>query len=262
MGARLLHYADVENAYDEPERIGRLAGRLQQLAGEDALVAGAGDDTSPGVLALHAEGRQAIPFFQAAGTDVETFGNHDFDYGPAATRSLVADSPQQWLAANVFLDGEQFGADEGVEPWAAFEVGGATVGVVGVTDPTTDSINPKAEPLTFTDPVGAARDAVAEMRADGVDYAVALSHLGEGDDDLAAAVEFDAVLGGHVHDERDDRVDGTVLTRPGSGGHVVYELDLATGETTRHHVERAPVDESVVEALSAFERDAGLDDVV
>jgi len=31
MTVRILHYADVENAYDTPERVGRLAGAIDAL---------------------------------------------------------------------------------------------------------------------------------------------------------------------------------------------------------------------------------------
>jgi len=262
MGLRLLHYSDVENAYDDPERIGRLAGLLRTLDGEDALVAGSGDDTSPGVLALATEGRQSLAFFDAVGTDVETFGNHDFDYGPEATLGVVADAPQTWVSANVRRDGERFGADEGVVPWTVVEVAGDRVGVFGVTDPTTASINPKAAPLTFEDPIPAAAEAVDALRAAGVDHVVALSHLGKADDDLARAVDVDAVLGGHVHDERVDHRNGAVLTRPGVNGGVVMEVSLPERAVTRHAVGDAPVHDGVREALAAHEREAGLDEVV
>jgi 2',3'-cyclic-nucleotide 2'-phosphodiesterase (5'-nucleotidase family) len=262
MGPRLLHYSDVENAYDDPERIGRLAGVLRELDGEDALIAGTGDDTSPGVLALATEGRQALSFFEAVDTDVETFGNHDFDYGPAATRDVVADSPQTWVSANVRKNGDLFGADEGVVPWTVLEVDGDRVGFFGVTDPTTASINPEAGGLEFTDPMAAAERAVDALRIEGVDYVVALSHLGKDDDELARRVDVDAVLGGHVHDERVATVGGTVLTRPGVNGRVVMEVSLPDGEVTRHGVAGGPLDADVADALRANERDAGLDEVV
>jgi 2',3'-cyclic-nucleotide 2'-phosphodiesterase (5'-nucleotidase family) len=262
MGARLLHYSDVENAHDDPEHIGRLAGLLAELDGDDALVAGTGDDTSPGVLALATEGRQALSFFEAVDTDVETFGNHDFDYGPAATRGVVRDSPQTWVSANVRQNGQRFGADDGVVPWTVEAVGDERVGFFGVTDPTTASINPAAGGLKFTDPMAAAEEAVAALRAEGVDHVVALSHLGKGDDELARRVDVDAVLGGHVHDERVDRADGAVLTRPGVNAPVVMEVSLPDGEVTRHEVSEGPVDESVAAALREQKREAGLSEVV
>ena len=109
----LLHYADIENAYDDPERIGRLAGLIDQLRDDGTVVCGAGDNTAPGVLSLVTRGRQALDFYDAVGPDAEVFGNHDFDYGIEATRELVRDSPQPWLGANVFEDGERFATDGG-----------------------------------------------------------------------------------------------------------------------------------------------------
>jgi 2',3'-cyclic-nucleotide 2'-phosphodiesterase (5'-nucleotidase family) len=72
--------------------------------GVEHKVAGTGDDTSPGVLALATEGRQSLSFFEAVEPDVETFGNHDFDYGPDATRAIVSASPQTWVSANVIVE--------------------------------------------------------------------------------------------------------------------------------------------------------------
>ena len=258
---RLLHYSDVENAYDDPGRIGRLAGALDRLRGEDALVVGTGDNTSPGVLALATEGRQALDFFAAVDPDVATFGNHDFDYGPEAARGIVADSPQTWVTANVCADGERFAAGE-TRRTALVEVDGTRVGFTGVTTPRTASLSPQATPLTFTDPVAAAADAVADLRARGVDHVVVLSHLGRGDDELAEAIDADVVLGGHVPTGRIDRVDGTLVTRPGDGGEAIVEVDLGAGTATRHETGDAPRDEAVARALDDRMSAAGLDEII
>jgi len=262
---RLLHYSDVENVYDDPVRVGRLAGALRGVNGPDALVCGTGDNTSPGVLALIERGRQALDLFAAVDADLSTFGNHDFDYGPDAAASLVADSPQTWVSANVYgPDGDRFAAAETV-PWTVETVDGVRIGFVGVTDPATPSLNPMASDLRVTDPYDAAERAVAELRAAGVDRVVALSHLGAGDDDLARRVDLDVILGGHVHAERDDRVAGTRLLRPGTGGHAVLEVTLdATGpiEVTRHRTAEAPVADDVVSTLRGRADAAGLGEVV
>ncbi|WP_128475833.1 bifunctional metallophosphatase/5'-nucleotidase [Halorussus pelagicus] len=261
MAPRLVHYSDVENVYDTPERAGRLAGLLRELDGDDAVLAGSGDNTSPGVLALIEDGAQALDFFEVVAPDVETFGNHEFDHGPSALRSLVADSPQTWVSANVWRDresGDRFAADAGVVPATVVRADGATVGVVGVTTERTGSINPEATDIEFTDPVAAARDALADL---DTDYRVVLSHLGQRDEELARAVEADAILGGHVPTERCDRVDGTLLTRPGDGGSAVLEVDLA-GDVTRHRVGDAPVHEGVADAMRARLAETGLNDVV
>ncbi|WP_313695780.1 bifunctional metallophosphatase/5'-nucleotidase [Halorarum halobium] len=264
---RLLHYSDVENVYDDPERAGRLAACIADLDGPDALVVGAGDDTAPGVLALVARGRQALDFFAAVDTAVETFGNHDFDFGPDATREIVADSPQTWVSANVYDDPddeEPFAASEGVVPWTVETVGGVDVGFLGVTDPATDSLNPMAADLTFTDPYEAAARAATALRSAGVDHVVAVSHLGGGDDDLARRADVDLVLGGHVHTERVDRVDGVLCTRPGVNGGTVLEVEVTDdgASVRRHDPGEWPVNDRLADALGRRMESAGLDEVV
>ncbi|WP_254278809.1 bifunctional metallophosphatase/5'-nucleotidase [Haloarcula marina] len=225
MGPRLVHYADVEGAYDDADRIARLAATVTSLSGPDTVVAGTGDNTAPGVLSLVTEGRQALDFFEAVRPDFDVFGNHDFDHGLDATRDIVERSPQTWLSANIERDGRRYLPDV-TAPWALRELGGQTVGFVGVTTPSTGSGNPAAEPLTFTDPFAAVRDASATLRDRGAELVVALSHLGREDDELARRCAVDVILGGHVHDRRVDRVDGTLLVRPGSGGKAVAVVDL------------------------------------
>ncbi|MGB9965182.1 bifunctional metallophosphatase/5'-nucleotidase [Halobacterium hubeiense] len=257
MAVRILHYSDLENVYDTPEQAGRLASVLRGRG--DALAAGSGDNTAPGVLSLVTEGRQALDLYDAVDPDVETFGNHDFDYGADVTGDIVADSPQTWVSANVYRDGDRVA---GVDPWTTLEVGGARVGFVGVLDDATPSLNPMAGDLTVTDPVAATREASEQLREAGADYVVALSHLGRGDEELAAATDVDAVLGGHVPAERVERLDDTLLTRPGSGGEVVLEVDLEAGEVTRHVVGDAPVHEPLAARLRERMAETGLNDTV
>ena len=257
---RLLQYSDVENVYDDPLRAGRLAGRLRGLSGPDALVVGTGDNTAPGVVALAERGRQALDLFDAVDTAVETFGNHDFDFGPEATREVVADSRPTWVSANVRYDGERFGADAGVVPATVEVVDGSRVGFFGVTDPATGSLNPMAADVDFTDPLDAAREAVADL-SDRVDHVVALSHLGAGDDTLAAVDGVDVVLGGHVHSRRNELVGGTRCTRPGVNGEAVVEIDLGDGTATIHETADAELYHPLVEALRGRIEAAGLDEV-
>jgi 2',3'-cyclic-nucleotide 2'-phosphodiesterase (5'-nucleotidase family) len=90
---RLLHYSDIENAHDDPDRVARLAGLIDELRGEDAVVCGTGDNVAPGVLPLVTRGEQALDFFEVVDPDFSTFGNHDFDFGIDRTAELVARSP-------------------------------------------------------------------------------------------------------------------------------------------------------------------------
>ncbi|MFW6318393.1 MAG: bifunctional metallophosphatase/5'-nucleotidase [Halorubrum sp.] len=276
--ARLVHYSDIENVFDSPERAARLAGRIRALSGPDAAVVATGDTTAPGVLSLVATGRQVLDFYEATDTVLDTFGNHEFDYGPDALRGLVADAPATYVSANARdEDGEPFGRDEGVVPWATREVDGETVGFVGVTDPATDSLNPMAADLSFDDPLSAARDAIAEMRtavaergdgvdtdADPLDHVVVLSHLGAGDDDLARELDVDAILGGHVHSRRNEAFSDTLLVRPGVNGETVAEVDLDAEPpiATLHEPDGADPAPDLADALAERMAAADLDETV
>ncbi|MFB6177309.1 MAG: bifunctional UDP-sugar hydrolase/5'-nucleotidase, partial [Halobaculum sp.] len=198
---------------------------------------------------------------------VETFGNHDFDFGPDATRALVADADPTWVSVNVFdEDGDPFGRKQGVEPWIVHGVDGTRLGFFGVTDPATDSINPAAADLGFDDPIPAAEEAVAELLAEGVDHVVAVSHLGQGDDDIAALEGVDLVLGGHVHSERVEHVAGTLVTRPGVNGEKIVEVELgddgATGELVTVADADAPPATDLAETLRDRMDETGLTEVV
>jgi 2',3'-cyclic-nucleotide 2'-phosphodiesterase (5'-nucleotidase family) len=258
---RVLQYSDLENAYDDPERIARLAGLLGELRGENTLLVGSGDDLAPGVCSLTTRGGCALPFFESVSPDIETFGNHDFDYGLDRTLEVVADSPQQWISANVFHEGRRFGEGAGVAPYTVPETGGDRVGFVGVTDPATTDMAPAASALSVTDPIAAIEAAVRELRP-GVEYLCVLSHCGALDDEIARRCEVDCVLGGHVHDERTTTIAGTVCTRPNANGHRVCELDLDRGQARFHETAAGPIDEEVRRRYEELREEAALDEVV
>ncbi|MFA9518490.1 bifunctional UDP-sugar hydrolase/5'-nucleotidase [Halopenitus sp. H-Gu1] len=265
---RLVHHSDVENVFDTPERASVLAGRIRDLDGPDALVVGSGDTTAPGVLSLVASGRQAVDFHVATDTALETFGNHEFDHGLDALREVLERSPTTYVSANVRDEnGDRFGAEAGVVPHVIREIDGARVGFVGVTDPATDSLNPRATSLSFSDPIAAVESAIEAMRStpDPPDHLIVLSHLGDGDDTLARSVDVDAILGGHVHSRRNEYVDGTLLVRPGVNGTAVAEVELfADRRPTATVHERAGADPhpDLRDALERRLARTGLDDPV
>jgi len=263
MALRVLHYADVEAAYDDPERIGRLAGLVDELRDEETLVCGGGDNTGPGVLSVVTEGRQSLEFFRSVDPDAETVGNHDFDHGVDALLSVVADAPQSWLCANATRDGDQFGAARGVDPWTVADAAGTAVGLVGVAHPETAEINPNAAPVTFSDPIPVVRDAIEALRNRGVDRIVVVSHWGD-DTALARAVDADLILGGHDHTRRVDRIDGTLVCRPGGTGRSLLEasFDGERPTATHHSVDDAPVDADVADAIRERMAATGLTDTV
>ncbi|PSP91955.1 bifunctional metallophosphatase/5'-nucleotidase [Halobacteriales archaeon QS_4_66_20] len=262
MGLRLLQYADIETAYDTPEQIGRLAGLINQLRNEATIVCGSGDNIGPGVLSLVTHGRQALDYFRAVEADVDTFGNHDFDHGLDALLDIVDEAPQTWVCANAFNNGKRLAADEGAVPWTIIKVGSHRVGVIGVTHPETAEINPNASDVRFTDPVSAVEQGINTLQDRHVDHIVVLSHLGD-DTELAKAVNVDVILGGHDHVKLINRVDDTLVCRPGGTGRYLLEVTFDDRPTATHHtVSDGPLDRNVTTALRNRIDAAGLGETV
>lgn len=212
----LLHYSDIENAFDRPERVARLAATLQTPA--DAVVVGSGDVLAPSALANEHEGRHVLPFFEAVRPAAETFGNHDFDFGINALQAIIEESPQPWVSANVTLP------DVDVPQSVIVERNDGCIGVTGITAP--DAIGDWLDGVGYTDPVDTARWVTDRLRRD-CDYVVLLAHVGdETATTLAREAAADIVCAGHVHSERVDHIDGTCIVRPGANGRVITVVDL------------------------------------
>ena len=271
MSFRLLHYADLEGAYDDPDRMGQFAGLIQGLVDSETLVVGAGDNIAPSALSLVTDGEQALELFDTIGAAVDTLGNHDFDYGPETVLSVIRNSPQQWVCANAFIDSDRFGKETGIVPWTTMTVAEHRIGFVGVAHPLTDQKSPGASALSFTDPIEAARTAVEDLRNKNVDHIICISHLGneenhgEGEDDeLIRSVDVDVVLGGHTHNQpRIDWIDETLYVR-GSGEAVDLMAVEFDGEWTaeRQLVSEVPCDSTVKTAFQDLQKQAGLIEVV
>jgi 2',3'-cyclic-nucleotide 2'-phosphodiesterase (5'-nucleotidase family) len=258
---RVLQYSDLENAYDDPERIARLAGLLGERRGDNTLLVGSGDDLAPGVLSLTTRGGCALPFFEAVRPDVETFGNHDFDYGLDRTLETVGDSPQQWISANVSDEGTRFGAAEGVTSSTVLETDDGRVGFIGVTDPATTDMTPAAGALDIADPIEAIEQELEELRS-RAEYLCVLSHCGALDEAIARRYDVDAVLGGHVHDERIEPIEDTICTRPNANGHRICEIDLDTGAARFRETAAGPIDDDLRGVFEALRAAAALDEAI
>jgi 2',3'-cyclic-nucleotide 2'-phosphodiesterase (5'-nucleotidase family) len=262
MAVTLLHYSDMETALDEPEQCGALAGTLDALADEETILVGSGDNTAPGALSLATKGRIALSIFEALDPDVETFGNHDFDFGADVAYELAGAAPQQWLCANAMVDGERFAADV-TRPSTVVDAGSERVGIVGIAHPKTAVMNPAADGVEFEDPVVHVRREAERLRDAGVDYVVVTSHCGRTDEEIAEQTDVDAVLGGHVHDVYEAVIDGTAVVRPGRAGRYISEVVLDGSTTTAiHQVDDGHVDYDVVQTLEEKRAEYGLDEVV
>lgn len=170
---------------------------------ENVLLLDAGDSIHGQPLATLSRGESIVQLMNAIGVDALSPGNHDFNYGYDRLKELEDDMDFPILAANVVdKSGENV-----FESYIVKEMDGLRVGIFGLSSPETYyKTNPKnVEDIDFTDPVEAAREAVAALQAENVDMIIGLTHLGldQGDytsDNVARGVEgIDVIIDGHSH---------------------------------------------------------------
>ena len=123
------------------------------------------------------EGRHVVSTFNAGGLDFDTFGNHDFDMGPAVLRERVGDSLFTWVSANVREDGDVFAADQGARQYVLTDVGGVTLGITGLITPEAPEVTSIGENTEVLEPASALQGVTEQMQSDGADATIVLSHL-------------------------------------------------------------------------------------
>lgn len=194
------HYGDADAAAN----VENYFGLMDELKAENPklLRVGNGDDLASSVLSAVFEGEHVVDAFDAGGLDYDTFGNHDFDMGPEQLRKMVARSKFTWLSANVrdTETGDVFAHEQGAQRYAIHQVGGVTVGVTGLTTLETPNVSSPGENVEFLDLAPALREVVPQMRADGADVVLVLSHVGSPEiEEVVDEVDgVDVVVGDHV----------------------------------------------------------------
>jgi 5'-nucleotidase len=228
-------------------RVATLARELRRQTPNTLFVL-AGDTLSPSLLSTLVRGAQMIEGWNAVGLDLATFGNHEFDFGPAVLALRMGESRFAWLSANVLdrATGRPFG---GARPWLRRDFDGVRVGVIGLTTPDAAKTSNAGPGLRFEEPLEAARTALAALGA--VDLRVAVTHLPlRQDRELVDALPFDLVLGGHDHDPMVHELGRAVIVKAGSDamnlGQVEYEVRCGAVLARRQRL--LPVDASLADA--------------
>ncbi len=207
-------------------RIATLVGRVRAESPHTLLVL-SGDTISPSVVSTFLKGEQMIAAWNLLGLDVATFGNHEFDFGPAILAERMRESRFAWVSANVLerATGRPYG---GAHPDYVVERGGVALGFFGLTAPDTRETSSPGPGIEFREPIAAAREAVERLVAWGRPVLVAVTHQTmPADEALARALpELTLVIGGHEHDPLERVVGGTLITKAGSDGVFVVRVDL------------------------------------
>jgi 2',3'-cyclic-nucleotide 2'-phosphodiesterase (5'-nucleotidase family) len=236
----------------DPLDAGRIVGgaaALKAWIDKDAgpkLVLDAGDwwqGTPEGSLT---KGEAVAEVFNAVGYDAVEIGNHEFDAGQDNLKSLIGKLKMPVLAANVYgPDGKRV---PWTKPWIVKDVDGVKFGIFGLLTTHMDKLAfPKnIAGLAFRREVDEARDDVKELKRQGADVIIAVTHVGfeeegktkfEGDQTLAREVPgIDLIVGGHSHTFLSrayrDPENGTLIVQAGCylsrAGRTTFKIDPLT----------------------------------
>ena len=235
--------------------LARVATLVRALEHEspNTVFALAGDTISPSLLSTLRRGAQMIEGWNALGLGVATFGNHEFDFGPAVLAQRIGESRFPWVTSNV-VDGASGRPFGGARRWLRRDFDGVRVGLIGLTTPDAARTSNGGAGVRFDAPLEAARGALAALGP--VDLRVAVTHLPLVQDRaLAAALPIDAILGGHDHDPMLLADGRAVIVKAGADainvGQVEYELRCGAVIGRRQRL--IPVDERLAEAPDVAE---------
>jgi sulfur-oxidizing protein SoxB len=193
-----------------------------------AILLDGGDTWHGSYTSLQSGGQDMVNAMNLLGVDAMT-SHWEWTFGADRVDQIVADLPFPFLGQNVF-DAEW--DEPALEPYTLFERAGTLVAVIGQAFPYTPIANPA---WMFPERSFGIRDRrmqemVDEVRAQGADLVVVLSHNGfDVDRQMAQRVTgIDVILTGHTHDAIPEPVivGQTLLIASGSHGKFVTRLDL------------------------------------
>ena len=202
----ILHTNDVHGSIELYAKVAAMKGDYE-AQGAQVILADAGDYSQGTVYVSVNKGKDAVTMMNAAGYDVATIGNHEFDYGYAQLKSNLDSAVFKVVCANVLQDGSPV-----FDAYTMINKGGVQVAFVGLETPEAQT---KANPaliqgLTFLagdEMYAAVQTQVDAARTAGADIVIVLAHLGVDSSsepntsyDLYKKVNgIDFIIDGHSH---------------------------------------------------------------
>ena len=202
----ILHTNDVHGSIELYAKVAAMKGDYE-AQGAQVILADAGDYSQGTVYVSVNKGKDAVTMMNAAGYDVATIGNHEFDYGYAQLKSNLNSAGFKVVCANVLQDGSPV-----FDAYTKINKGGVQVAFVGLETPEAQT---KANPaliqgLTFLagdEMYAAVQTQVDAAKTAGADIVIVLTHLGVDSSsepntsyDLYKKVNgIDFIIDGHSH---------------------------------------------------------------
>ena len=219
----ILHTNDVHTYIDGEISYDVIAGVKAELEKmyNFVILADAGDAIQGTAFGSMDKGATIVKLMNAAGYDIATLGNHEFDYDMEGTMNVIEWAEYPYVSCNFYHE-ENFVRNENVlDSYVTFVCGDMSVAFIGITTPESFT---KSTPAYFQDDNGNyiygiaggedgqklyadVQAAIDEVKALGVDKVIALGHLGDdkasqpwtSEETIAHTAGLDAFIDGHSH---------------------------------------------------------------
>jgi len=230
---RILHYNDVYHLDpSSAEPVGGVA-RFQTVVNEyrsgdkfqgqpELVTLFSGDVFNPSLESSITKGSHMVPILNQLGTDCACVGNHDLDFGVDQYTYLTGRTKFPWLLANV-LDpalGDNVPIGNARRTHMITASNGIKIGLIGVGEREwLETVNALPPDLIYRSATETVKELAPQLREDGADMVIVLSHAREPNDQKLArnmGGDVDLILGGHDHFYAHSFISGTHALRSGS----------------------------------------------
>lgn len=226
---------------------------------DNVLLVDAGDHIQGTAYGGMDDGATIIKLMNAAGYDLATLGNHEFDYGMQRCLQVIEDANYPYVSCNFRHEADSVSGKTVLDSYRIFESGGKKIALIGITTPETFTSSTPAyfqnEDGEYIYTISGGEDgsllyndvqtAIDSAEAEGADYVIAVGHLGVDDssspwtskDVIANTEGLDAFIDGHSHTTlemeavSDKNGDPVVLTQTGSYLNAVGKMTIAADGT-------------------------------
>ena len=276
----ILYTNDVHTYIDSTLSYDVIAAVKEELQKQYAYVilADAGDHIQGTAFGSMDNGETIIKLMNAAGYDIATLGNHEFDYGMEGCIQAREWAEFPYISANFYHEENNVRNENVLDSYTVFVCGDQSVAFIGATTPETFT---KTTPAYFQDETGAyiygigagtdgsvlyadVQDAINEAKEAGATTIICLGHLGDdpssqpwtSEETIANVSGLDAFIDGHSHstvkgkEVADKDGNPVLLTQTGEYfdriGMMV--IDAETGDITTDFIEVVELTETTKDA--------------
>ncbi|WP_037420367.1 bifunctional UDP-sugar hydrolase/5'-nucleotidase [Sinorhizobium sp. CCBAU 05631] len=196
--------------------------KRQELTGKNVLLLNAGDNFQGSLFFTTYKGAAEAEFLNLMKFDAMTVGNHEFDEAEDGLASFLDKVKFPVVTANV-LPSHKSKIGDRIKPSIVLDLGGQKIGIVGAVANDTPELSSPGPDILIGEDVATITSAVDELKKQGLNKIVALTHVGY-PRDLAAIAKIpdvDVVVGGHSHSllsNTDEKAEGpypTMVDNPG-----------------------------------------------